>query len=185
MKQAKCTRCSCWRGARWPGSNPNSSSRGEKTLPACEARSVGSAQDHTLPSISLQCSLVFASCLQGSGAFGTQCGFMLRPSSPLSARTFLDGPFYESGFQLHQTLVDLVFDLHIRRSGIGSPPLFNIRQDLCTHLPQGLVIHRFSAPSFVFRVALSYHLPFDETSHLQKIMGHPWANVTTRSHRID
>ena len=36
--------------------------------------------------------------------------------------------FYESGFQLHHALVDLVFDLHIRRSGIGSAPFFDLRQ---------------------------------------------------------
>ncbi len=74
---------------------------------------------------------------------------------------------------MHQPLMHLVFYLDIRRSGIGSPPLFDIRQDLCTHLPQGLFIHRFSAPFFCFRMALSYHLLSDWTSHLQKFMGHP------------
>jgi hypothetical protein len=40
-----------------------------------------------------------------------------------------------------------------------SSPLFDIRQDLYTHLPQGLFIHLLSAPSF-FSMDLSYHFPF-------------------------
>src|SRR6266496_385309 len=45
--------------------------------------------------------------------------------------------------------MDLVFYFHIGRSGVGSAPLFDICQDLCTHVSQRLFIHRFSAHSFL------------------------------------
>ena len=71
----------------------------------------------------------------------------------------------------------LIFYLHIRRSGMRLSPLLDIRQDLCTHFPQGLFIHLFSAPS-LFQMDLSYHFPLAWTSRLQKGVGHPAAIVT-------
>src|SRR5712691_5383230 len=71
----------------------------------------------------------------------------------------------------------LIFYLHIRRFGMRSSPLLDLRQDLSTHLPQGLFIHRFSAPS-LFRMALSYHFPLAWPSSLQKRVGHPSPTIT-------
>ena len=75
MKLAKCTRCSCCRGARLPGSNPNSSSRGKKTLSTLWACTVGSRERHIFSSIALQRPLLLAPCLQWRCAFGTLCCF--------------------------------------------------------------------------------------------------------------
>jgi hypothetical protein len=63
---AKWTRCSCWRGAKLPGSNWSSLSRGKKALLTRGAGPVGSAQGHRLPSIALQRSSMLPSCLEGN-----------------------------------------------------------------------------------------------------------------------
>jgi hypothetical protein len=37
----------------------------------------------------------------------------------------------------------LIFDLHKRRFGVGSPPLFDVTENLFTLLQPGLFVHRF------------------------------------------
>src|SRR5258708_21275597 len=48
-----------------------------------------------------------------------------------------------------------------------------IKLFLCTLCLQGLLIHLFSAPSFSFKMALSYHLVTPCACCLQKRVGHP------------
>src|SRR6266496_4424399 len=73
--------------------------------------------------------------------------------------------------------MDLVFYFHIGRSGVGSAPLFDICQDLCTHVSQRLFIHRFSAHSF-----LVHRWMYLTTSFLT---GHPICKNLRRTHCLD
>ena len=68
---------------------------------------------------------------------------------------FPGGVLYDLCFQLHHPLMHFIFYLHIRRSGMRSSPLFDIRQDLCTHLLQGMFIHLFSAFCSLFKIDVS------------------------------
>src|SRR5258706_10579277 len=53
-----------------------------------------------------------------------------------------------------------------------------IKLFLCTLCLQGVLIHLFSAPSFFFKMALSYHLVTPYACYLQKRVGHPFPIVT-------
>src|SRR5207253_6186712 len=59
--RARCTRCSCCKGVKLPGSNPNSSSRGKNPAPALGTGSVGSFQLNLSSHRGLHPSLLLAS----------------------------------------------------------------------------------------------------------------------------
>src|SRR6266487_934584 len=78
--------------------------------------------------------------------------------------------------------MDLVFYFHIGRSGVGSAPLFDICQDLCTHVSQRLFIHRFSAHSFLVHrwmyLTTSFLTGHPICKNLRRTLIHGDANVT-------
>src|SRR5260370_13584060 len=174
MKQARWARCSCCRGARPPGSNASSSSRGKKTFPACGTGPIGSGQHHTLPPISLYGPFVFPSRLQRNSTGRTQRGWLPRRFPPLSARAFLCRILEDLRFQFHHALMDFVFDLHIGRFGMRSPPLFDVCQDLDTLVSPRLFVHLWSF--FFRRLPDGSILPplFTRTIPFAKILGAPY-----------
>src|SRR5437667_17931 len=124
---AKCTTCSCCRGARFPGSNASSLSRGKKTLPTLGAASIGSRQRDTFSSIALHGALPFPSGLQSHPTLRTLGAFRgIGLFAPLSTRTRFGGFLQEVRFQLHHALMDLIFDFDKRRFRVGTPPFFHI-----------------------------------------------------------
>jgi hypothetical protein len=78
-------------------------------------------------------------------------------------------------FQVHHPLMDLIFDLHKRRFGVRSPPLFDVTQNLLTLLQPGLFVHRFFHALFFIRDAhiVSACGSPDYPQALQNCRGHP------------
>src|SRR5690242_15465774 len=142
IQLARWTRCSCCRGANVPGSSPNSSSRGEKTLPTLGAVPIGSAQDHAFSSIALQRPLVGSSRLQSHSTVRT-VGTLLdgRVPAPFSTGTVPSRFLLQISFQLHHALVDLFFNFDKGRFGVRSSPCSHVGENLFTLFHPGILLH--------------------------------------------
>lgn len=116
---------------------------------------------------------MFASRLQRDGTGRTQRGWLPRRYSPLPALARLGRILEDLRFQFHHAPMHLVFDLHIRRFGMRSPPLFDVGQDLDALFSPRLVVHLWSF--FFCRLPDGSILPppFTRTLPCAKILGAP------------
>jgi hypothetical protein len=69
--------------------------------------------------------------------------------------------------------MDLVFDFHKGRFGVGFAPLFHIAQDLCTRAQPGILVHDLLFPvSFFDGLILPAFL----------VLGHPHCKKVSHTH---
>ena len=72
-----------------------------------------------------------ASCLEGKRTGRTQGNRLVRGLTPFPTLACLRCVLEHLRLSLHHPSMDLVFDLHKGRFGVGSSPLFDICENCC------------------------------------------------------